>query len=104
MRLRRQRLRLGVATVLGDVAGWSSRRLGRGSGSVISGRVIETVAPKALAQQLEGRTIAVVSGTNGKSTTTALLAAAVRGDGPVATNNKGSNMPAGIIAALSHAP
>jgi UDP-N-acetylmuramyl tripeptide synthase len=104
MQSRRQRLRLGVATVLGDVAGWSSRRLGRGSGSVISGRVIETVAPKALAQQLEGRTIAVVSGTNGKSTTTALLAAAVRGDGPVATNNKGSNMPAGIIAALSHAP
>ena len=104
MQVRRPRLRLRVATALGDVAGWSSRRLGRGSGSVISGRVIEAIAPTALAQQLEGRTIAVVSGTNGKSTTTALLAAAMRGGGSVATNAKGSNMPAGIVAALSHVP
>ena len=104
MQVRRSRLRLRFATVLGDVAGWSSRRWVGGAVSVISGRVIEASRPTALAQQLEGRTIAVVSGTNGKSTTTALLAAAMRAGGPVATNDKGSNMPAGIVAALSHVP
>jgi UDP-N-acetylmuramyl tripeptide synthase len=96
-------LRLVVATALGDAAGWSSRRLGRGSGEVIAGRVIQTVAPDALALRLEGRPIAIVSGTNGKSTTTALLAAAARTRGPVATNDKGANMPAGIVTALGHA-
>ncbi|MEO5841985.1 MAG: MurT ligase domain-containing protein [Acidimicrobiales bacterium] len=102
MKQRLRRLRLAVATALGDTAGWSSRRLGRGSGEVIAGRVIQTIAPDALAQRLDGRPIAIVSGTNGKSTTTALLAAAVRTRGPVATNDKGANMPAGIVTALSH--
>ena len=95
-------MRLAVATVLGDAAGWSSRRLGRGNGEVIAGRVIQTIAPNALAQRLDGRPIAIVSGTNGKSTTTALLAAAARTRGPVATNDKGANMPAGIVTALGH--
>jgi UDP-N-acetylmuramyl tripeptide synthase len=95
-------LRLAVATVLGDAAGWSSRRLGRGNGEVIAGRVIQTLAPDALAQRLDGRPIAIVTGTNGKSTTTALLAAAVRTRGPVATNDKGANMPGGIVTALGH--
>jgi UDP-N-acetylmuramyl tripeptide synthase len=90
--------------MLGQAAGWSSRLLGRGSGEVIAGRVIETIAPDALAQRLRGRVIAVVSGTNGKSTTTAFLAAAMRTRGPVATNDRGANMPAGIISALGRAP
>jgi lipid II isoglutaminyl synthase (glutamine-hydrolysing) len=99
-----RRVRLAVATALGNFAGWASRRLGRGSGEVIAGRVIETLAPDALGQRLGNRPIALVSGTNGKSTTTALLAAAMRTRGPVATNDKGANMPAGIISALGRAP
>ena len=49
---RLRRLRLAAATVLGDVAGWSSRRLRRGGGSVISGRVIETIL-RALEKELD---------------------------------------------------
>ena len=99
---RLRRLRLVVATALGDLAGWTSRRLHRGSGEVIAGRIIQIVAPDALRQRLDGRPIAVVSGTNGKSTTTALLAAAARTRGLVATNDKGANMPAGttVMTAL----
>ena len=70
---------------------------------MISGRVIQAIAPDALMQRLDGRPVVVVSGTNGKSTTTALLAAAARTRGPVATNDKGANMPAGILSALGHA-
>jgi len=66
------------------------------------------VVDPALLGTLAGeRTIALVSGTNGKTTTTTLLAAAVAGPAGVATNDTGANMPAGHVAALvadRHAP
>ena len=49
----------------------------------------------------QGRQVALVSGTNGKTTTTRLLVAAVSAGGlSVATNTTGSNMPPGHVAAL----
>ncbi len=45
--------------------------------------------------------MAVVSGTNGKTTTTRMLAVAIADRlGPIATNATGANMPAGHVAAL----
>ena len=45
--------------------------------------------------------VIAVSGTNGKTTTTAMIAAALRAAGvPVATNVTGANLPGGILAAL----
>jgi UDP-N-acetylmuramyl tripeptide synthase len=52
-----------------------------------------------LASLAQNRTIIVVSGTNGKTTTTALCAAGWGGD--VTTNDTGANMPAGHVAALA---
>jgi UDP-N-acetylmuramyl tripeptide synthase len=43
----------------------------------------------------------VVTGTNGKSTTTRMTAAALATLGPVATNAEGANMDAGLVAALA---
>jgi UDP-N-acetylmuramyl tripeptide synthase len=54
-----------------------------------------------------GRSTLFVSGTNGKTTTTRLLAAALEAGGsglPVITNATGSNMPAGHAAALAVGP
>ncbi|MDA8275070.1 MAG: DUF1727 domain-containing protein [Actinomycetota bacterium] len=45
-----------------------------------------------------------MTGTNGKTTTTRLLSAAVATEGGVATNDTGANMPAGHLAALVAAP
>jgi UDP-N-acetylmuramyl tripeptide synthase len=42
-----------------------------------------------------------VSATNGKTTTTRLVAEALRARGPVASNALGANMPAGITAAMA---
>ena len=72
---------------------------GRGQGIVVTGRVIERIAPDALAQLSTGRTTVLVSGTNGKSTTTAMIVAAL--GGAVATNTTGANMPGGVIEAYS---
>lgn len=67
------------------------------------------VDPDALAKLLAGRRIASVSGTNGKTTTTHLLAAAVRASlghdaGRMVTNADGANLHAGIASALGQAP
>ncbi|MDQ1360805.1 MAG: hypothetical protein QOJ44_1182, partial [Acidimicrobiaceae bacterium] len=78
-----------------------SRLFGRGSGTVIGGRAGLAMDPHLLSTLAQGRQVALVSGTNGKTTTTRLLAAAVRAGGlSVATNATGSNMPAGHVAAL----
>ena len=62
------------------------------------------VAPDALRELAAGRQIAIVSGTNGKTTTTTMLRAALETAGPVASNAAGSNMPAGLLAALMAPP
>lgn len=77
--------------------------MGRGRGTVIGGAIATRVDPRTLQRLAAGRTTAIVSATNGKSTTTALLAAAVRTLGSVAHNDGGSNMEAGLIVALDGA-
>jgi CobQ-like glutamine amidotransferase family enzyme/UDP-N-acetylmuramyl tripeptide synthase len=81
----------------------TSRRLRLGGGSVIGGRAGLAVDRGALAALAEGRRVALLSGTNGKTTTTRLLAAAMATSGPVATSEAGANLPAGLVAALAEA-
>ncbi len=75
-----------------------SRTLGRGAGTVAGGRVALRISPGIVSHLLTGREVFAVSGTNGKTTTTALLVAALGGS--AATNATGSNMLAGVLAAL----
>jgi len=75
-----------------------SRWTSRGSGTVSGGRVGLAVSPRLLTTLSRGREVILVSGTNGKTTTTAMIAAGWAR--PVATNSTGSNMPAGHVAAL----
>jgi UDP-N-acetylmuramyl tripeptide synthase len=79
-----------------------SRRLGRGSGTVIGGRAGLAIEPRLLGILARDRNVALVSGTNGKTTTTGMLVAALTENDsvPVVTNTTGANMPAGHVAAL----
>lgn len=86
------------------VASRLSLRLGLGSGSTIGGRIGLALDPTLLERLAEGRSVALVSGTNGKTTTTRLLAEALGGRGAVATSGAGANMPAGLVTALTAAP
>ena len=59
------------------------------------------IAPDLLADVAAGRRVAIVSATNGKTTTTRLLAEALRATTTaVVSNHTGANMPAGVAAAL----
>ncbi len=93
-----------MASRLGGGVSGVSRRLGRGGGSVIGGRAILAVDPRALDRLAAGRPVALVSGTNGKTTTTSLLRAALSTAGPVVTNALGANLPPGLAAALAASP
>lgn len=90
-----------VAVAAGKVTGAVSRVAGRGSGAVIGGRVALRLDPQLLQRLTAGRVCVLVSATNGKTTTTRLIAEALRAIGPVASNALGANMPAGITAAMA---
>ena len=90
-----------VALAAGAGARWASRVTGRGAGAMIGGLVAMTLDKSILRQLGEGRRTVVVTGTNGKSTTTRMTAAALGTLGPVATNAEGANMDAGLVAALA---
>jgi UDP-N-acetylmuramyl tripeptide synthase len=81
-----------------------SQRWGLGAGAIIGGRVTLALAPSALSRLADGRQVVLVSGTNGKTTTSHLLAAALRTAGPVAHNASGANMADGAVAALAADP
>jgi UDP-N-acetylmuramyl tripeptide synthase len=75
-----------------------------GSGGMIGGRVMRALQPTVLADLCRGRTVVLVSGTNGKTTTTRMVASAIGTFGEVACNASGANMPDGMIAALAERP
>jgi UDP-N-acetylmuramyl tripeptide synthase len=97
-------VRYRVAVRAGAGAAALSRRLGLGEGGIIGGRVTLTLDPHALRRLAAGRSLVLVSGTNGKTTTSHLLAALLGTAGPVAHNATGANMPDGAVAALTAAP
>ncbi|HUC59114.1 MAG TPA: MurT ligase domain-containing protein [Streptosporangiaceae bacterium] len=98
-------IRARVATTIGGAATKVSRLTGRGDGSVIGGVVGLKVAPDLLKQLSAGRQVVMVTGTNGKTTTTRLVTAAIGALGQeVATNAFGANMESGLVSALSSAP
>jgi UDP-N-acetylmuramyl tripeptide synthase len=91
-------LREQVASVAVRTVNRLSRLAGKGSGTVAGGRVGMKIAPDLVASLARGRTVILVSGTNGKTTTTSMIVAGW--GGLVTTNETGANMPAGHAAAL----
>lgn len=89
-----------AAVAVSRAASLTSRAMGRGKGEIIGGRMALRVAPTLLATLAHSRTNVLVTGTNGKSTTTALVDAALSALGPVVSNRTGANMPDGIVTAL----
>ncbi|HYN30608.1 MAG TPA: MurT ligase domain-containing protein [Dermatophilaceae bacterium] len=94
-------LRTGAAVLAGRAARAATRL--RGGGSALPGLVVERVDPGFLAHALEQvrEGVVVVSGTNGKTTTTKMLVAILRAHGKaVFTNPTGSNFTRGVISSM----
>jgi lipid II isoglutaminyl synthase (glutamine-hydrolysing) len=90
-----------LAVAAGKAARAASRL--RGGGSALPGLVVETVDPRFLTNALAdlARGVVVVTGTNGKTTTTKMLVAILREHGlTVFTNPTGSNFTRGVISSM----
>lgn len=71
---------------------------------MIGGKVALKISPGILPRLADGRSIALVTGTNGKTTTTRMLCEALEASGArVASNRGGDNMTPGIVSALMNA-
>src|SRR3954463_12662763 len=97
-------LRTWLALFAERAASGTSRRLGRGSGEMIGGKVALRVDPNVLAAVSTGRPAACGGGTNGQTNTPRMLAAALATQGVVASNSGGANMTPGVIHALARPP
>ena len=71
---------------------------------MIGGRLTLAIDPRALERLAAGQVVALVTGTNGKTTTTRLLTAAMGTQGPVSTNAAGANLVSGLVSALARHP
>jgi UDP-N-acetylmuramyl tripeptide synthase len=93
----------GAKLALARLTGRLSRSSGRGGGTTLPGRLLVRMAPDAidrLTQKLDRGSI-VVSSTNGKTTTAAMIAGILRAAGRVPVHNRaGSNMHWGVATAL----
>jgi UDP-N-acetylmuramyl tripeptide synthase len=98
-------VRARLATTVGGAAATVSRLAGKGDGSVIGGIIGLRLEPDLLSLLAADRQVVLVTGTNGKTTTTRLITAALAplGQG-IASNIYGANMEAGLTSALSRAP
>ena len=86
-------------------AGALSRRSGRG-GTSLPGKLLMRLEPQAISRLSERLRdgCAVISATNGKTTTAAMVAAIVEGDGTRLVHNRaGANMAGGVTTALLRA-
>lgn len=96
--------RLVAALAAAKVAGAGIRRVGRGGGTAAPGLVADRIDPDLLgklAARLDRGAI-VVAGTNGKTTTSRMVADILEADGlRVAHNRSGSNLLRGVVSALA---
>jgi UDP-N-acetylmuramyl tripeptide synthase len=95
-------LPLAVEAAIVRAAGALSRRAGRGGGTTLPGKLLWKVDPAAidaLAARLPQGSVAV-SATNGKTTSTAMVAEILRPHVRVAHNDSGANLVSGVASAL----
>jgi len=95
-------LPLAVEAAIVRAAGALSRRAGRGGGTTLPGKLLWKVDPTAidaLAARLPLGSVAV-SATNGKTTSTAMVAEILRPHARVAHNDSGANLVSGVASAL----
>lgn len=96
-------IRTPAAVLAGRVVASAARLTGRGGGTALPGIVAERIHPQLLssaAGRLRGGVV-LVSGTNGKTTTSRLLASMLSGSGlRVMHNRAGSNLMRGIVSSV----
>ena len=99
-------MRLAAGVAAAKAVGTLARTAGRGGGTSLPGKVLTRVEPHAigrLARRLDRGSV-VISATNGKTTTAAMVASILERTGARLVHNRaGANMAGGIASALADA-
>jgi UDP-N-acetylmuramyl tripeptide synthase len=95
-------VRLELEIALARAAGRLSRLAGRGGGTTLPGKILATIDPRALGMLAERLPLgsALISATNGKTTTAAITAEILGGRIRLAHNRAGANLVSGVASAL----
>ncbi len=95
-------MRLALELALARAAGTLSQLAGRGGGTTIPGKVLATLDPGAVATLAARLPLgsAIVSATNGKTTTAALVAEILAPRARLAHNSSGANLVSGVASTL----
>lgn len=93
--------RYALGRAAGSAAATLSRLTRQGDGTTVGGRITLAIDPQALRRAAGNRELALVTGTNGKTTTRSFVVAALETLGPVVSNAGGANLPTGLTAALA---
>jgi UDP-N-acetylmuramyl tripeptide synthase len=97
-------LKLRFAITVAKSAGAASRLIGH-KGETLPGRILLAIEPEAISLLAADKEVILISGTNGKTSTTKAVAALISQLGEVATSGSGSNLSWGAANALiSSAP
>jgi lipid II isoglutaminyl synthase (glutamine-hydrolysing) len=99
-------VRLGLEIALARSAGRLSRMAGRGGGTTLPGKILATVDPAAVGMLATRLPLgsALISATNGKTTTAAIVAEILGARIRLAHNRAGANLVSGIASALLERP
>jgi UDP-N-acetylmuramyl tripeptide synthase len=95
-------MRLAAEVALARLAGRLSRLAGRGGGTTIPGKVLATIDPGAVSTLAARLPLgsAIVSATNGKTTTASLVAGILSPRIRLAHNTSGANLVSGVASTL----
>src|SRR5260221_12138756 len=99
-------VRLSLECAAARVVGRLSRAAGKGGGTTLPGKLLWKLDPgaiDALAARL-AHGVALVSATNGKTTTTAMAASILGAQHSLAWNSSGANLASGVASTLLAAP
>jgi UDP-N-acetylmuramyl tripeptide synthase len=99
-------VRLAVEIALARAAGRLSRFAGTGGGTTVPGKLLWKIDPGAVDRLAARLSLgsALISATNGKTTTAAMTAEILRGRMRLAHNSSGANLVSGVASTLLDAP
>ncbi|MDQ0221919.1 lipid II isoglutaminyl synthase subunit MurT [Streptococcus moroccensis] len=97
------KLNTAISILAGKASQWVLQKMGRGS--TLPGKIALAIDAQVLETLAKDYEVVVVTGTNGKTLTTALTVGILEeAFGAVLTNTSGANMITGIVAAFLNAP
>jgi len=98
-------MRKAIGTLVGKSVAGAVKLRGKSGGQAMPGLVVQKLVPGYLAAMLQQLPdgVVIITGTNGKTTTTKMAVELLRANGRrVLTNPTGSNLTRGIISSIAH--